>query len=36
MDVDVMSYIRDGKAVTSTECILCGICSTVCPAEAIN
>ena len=35
MDVDVASYIRRGKAVTSTECVACGICRTVCPQGAI-
>jgi polyferredoxin len=35
MDVDVMSYISAGKKVSSSECILCGICSNVCSQKAI-
>lgn len=35
MDVDVMSYIRVGKKVGSTECIGCNICSKTCPVKAI-
>ena len=36
MDVDVMSAIRAGRPVTSTECIYCGICKNVCPKGAIS
>ncbi len=36
MDVDVMSYISQGKKVKSSECIQCGICTNVCPQKAIN
>lgn len=36
MDVDVMSYISQGKKVTSSECIQCGICTNVCPQKAIK
>ena len=35
MDVDVMSYIRSGNKVNSTECILCQRCKNVCPVGAI-
>lgn len=36
MDVDVMSYISQGKRVRSSECIQCGICTNVCPQKAIK
>lgn len=36
MDVNVMSYISQGKKVKSSECILCGSCSNVCPKKAIK
>jgi polyferredoxin len=36
MDVDVMSFIRQGKKVRDTECILCDECRLVCPAGAIK
>ena len=36
MDVDVMSAIRQGRKVDSTECVLCGTCKTRCPAGAIK
>ncbi|MEN6327436.1 MAG: 4Fe-4S dicluster domain-containing protein [Syntrophomonas sp.] len=36
MDVDVMSYISQGKRIASSECILCGICAKVCPVQAIK
>lgn len=36
MDIDVMSYIRQGKKVTSTECILCDECRFTCPTKAIR
>lgn len=35
MDVDVMSYIKAGEKVLSTECILCRSCLKVCPVQAI-
>ncbi|AZK60372.1 4Fe-4S dicluster domain-containing protein [Candidatus Desulforudis audaxviator] len=35
MDVDVMSFISQGKKVRDTECILCMECRLVCPAGAI-
>lgn len=35
MDVNVMSFISQGKKVRSTECILCMQCKTACPAGAI-
>jgi len=36
MDVDVMSFISQGKKVRSTECILCMECKITCPVEAIK
>lgn len=35
MDVDVMSFISQGKKVRDTECILCMECRLVCPTGAI-
>lgn len=36
MDIDVMSYIKAGKKVTSTECVLCDECRFACPQKAIK
>lgn len=36
MDIDVMSYISQGKKVTHTECILCMECKIICPVQAIK
>jgi polyferredoxin len=36
MDIDVMSYVKAGKKVSNTECILCDECRFACPAEAIR
>ncbi|MBI5217619.1 MAG: 4Fe-4S dicluster domain-containing protein [Bacteroidia bacterium] len=36
MDIDVMSYLKNRKKVTSTECILCDMCVNVCPEKAIK
>lgn len=36
MDVDVMSFISQGKKVRSTECILCMECKIICPTGAIK
>jgi len=36
MDVDVKSYIINGKRVLSSECILCLECRKVCPVKAIK
>ena len=36
MDNDVMSYIRQGKKVLSSECILCDECKIHCPVGAIR
>jgi ferredoxin-type protein NapH len=36
MGVDVMGYMKQNKAITDTECILCGDCSIVCPANKIK
>jgi len=30
MDINVMEYAKAGKKITSTECILCGMCLNVC------
>ncbi|NQU33981.1 MAG: 4Fe-4S binding protein [Bacteroidetes bacterium] len=36
MDIDVMSYIKNGKKVNHSECILCTDCQVVCPVVAIK
>jgi len=36
MDIPVMDYIKAGKNITSTECILCNMCEYVCPERAIT
>jgi polyferredoxin len=36
MDIDVLSYIRDGRRVLSTECMLCQTCITVCAKDALK
>jgi polyferredoxin len=36
MDVDVMAFISQGRAVNDTECILCRECAAACPAGAIK
>jgi len=36
MDVDVMSYIKNGKKIGSTECIGCALCMKSCPVKAIR
>ncbi|MCX7830294.1 MAG: 4Fe-4S dicluster domain-containing protein, partial [Acidobacteria bacterium] len=35
MDVDVMNFVKRGRKITDTECILCEDCGTVCPVGAI-
>ena len=35
MDIDVMSYIREGRKVNHVECILCSDCQAVCPTGAV-
>ncbi len=35
MDIDVMSYIKNKKPISSTECIHCRNCSVVCPVNAV-
>jgi ferredoxin-type protein NapH len=35
MDINVMNYIIKSKKISSTECILCGMCVNVCPVSAI-
>lgn len=36
MDIDIMSFISQGKSVASTECIINGTCEIHCPAGAIK
>jgi Polyferredoxin len=36
MGVDVMSYMKQNKAISDTECILCSDCSIVCPTNKIR
>ncbi len=36
MDVNPMKYIKEGKKITSTECILCDNCKNICPVGAIK
>lgn len=36
MDINVMEYIKEGKRVLSSECILCNMCSNICPVNAIS
>ncbi len=36
MDIDVMSFIKRGQKVMSTECILCDECRLFCPTGAIK
>ena len=36
MDIDLIAYIRDGRRVLSTECMLCQTCITVCAKDALR
>ncbi len=36
MDIDILSYIREGRRVLSTECMLCQTCLTVCARDALK
>jgi len=36
MDIDILGYLRDGKRVLSTECMLCQTCVTVCAKDALK
>jgi ferredoxin-type protein NapH len=36
MDVRILDYIREGKRVLSTECMLCQTCVTVCAKDALK
>jgi len=36
MDIQVYTYIQEGKRVGSTECTLCQTCITVCPQETLK
>ncbi|RPH33771.1 MAG: 4Fe-4S dicluster domain-containing protein [Bacteroidales bacterium] len=35
MDIDVMSYVKNGKKISHPECILCDDCRSVCPTNAL-
>jgi polyferredoxin len=35
MDINVMNYAKNKKAINHSECILCTDCSIVCPTNAI-
>jgi polyferredoxin len=36
MDIGIIDYIREGRRVTSTECVICQACTSVCPQEALQ
>jgi polyferredoxin len=36
MDIKILDYAARDKRILSTECILCGECSSVCPSKAIS
>lgn len=36
MDIRVMDYVREGRRVLSTECMLCQTCITVCVPDALK
>ena len=36
MDIQILDYIREGKRVLSTECMLCQTCITVCAKDALK
>ncbi len=36
MDIKILDYAAGNKRILSTECILCGECSSVCPSKAIS
>lgn len=36
MDIQIERYVREGKRVLSTECILCLTCTTVCPQKVLG
>lgn len=36
MDIRILDYIREGKRVLSTECMLCQTCVTVCAKDALR
>jgi ferredoxin-type protein NapH len=36
MDIRILDYIREGKRVLSTECMLCQTCITVCAKDALK
>ena len=36
MDIDIPSYIIEGKRVLTTECIMCETCVTVCPQQTLR
>jgi polyferredoxin len=36
MDIQLLDYIRNGKRILSTECMLCQTCITVCARDALS
>lgn len=36
MDIKLLSYSQENKRITSSECIQCLNCATVCPVDAIK
>jgi ferredoxin len=36
MDIEILSYLREGRRVLSTECMLCQTCVTVCARDALK
>lgn len=36
MDIKLLEYKNEGKQILSTKCVLCNICSRVCPGNAIS
>ena len=36
MDIQILDYIREGRRVLSTECMLCQTCITVCARDALK
>lgn len=36
MDIRILDYLREGKRVLSTECMLCQTCVTVCARDALK
>lgn len=36
MDIQLLEYMRQGRRILSTECILCQTCTNVCPVDAVS